>query len=182
MNYAEIKYCDIANGVGVRTTLFVSGCRHHCPGCFNPGTWDFATGEPFGVDVEDRILESLEPAYVGGLTLLGGEPLEPENQRPLADFLERVRARFPQKSIWLYTGFVWEDIVDGPSRAHTEDALKVLSQLDVLVDGPFVQAQKDITLRFRGSANQRIIDVPRTLEAGAVTLWQDDPVFDGHRW
>ncbi len=182
MNYAEIKYCDIANGAGVRTSLFVSGCRHHCPGCFNPGTWDFSAGKPFTLAVEEEIFESLEPSYVVGLTLLGGEPMEPENQAVLAGFLERLHRRHPSKTVWLYTGFTWDDIVGGQSRAHTKDAPRILAQLDVLVDGPFVLEKKNLMLRFRGSSNQRIIDVPRSLEAGKVCLWEDDPVFVDHRW
>lgn len=182
MNYAEIKYCDIANGVGVRTTLFVSGCRNGCEGCFNPLQWDFAAGRPFTPEVEDKILESLEPAYVTGLTLLGGEPMEPENQAGLLPLLRRVREHLPQKSIWLYTGFTWEALVDGPSRGHTEMLPELLGLVDVLVDGPFVLEQKDISLRFRGSSNQRIIDVGATLASGVVTLWEDEPVFASHSW
>ena len=182
MNYAEIKYWDIANGAGVRTSLFVSGCRHRCPGCFNEVAWSFDAGEPFTSAVEEKILESLEPSYVVGLSILGGEPMEPENQGPIADFLERMHERYPTKNVWLYTGFCWEDLVDRPSRAHTPDVRRVLDQLAVLVDGPFIEAEKDLMLRFRGSANQRIIDVPQSLASGEVCLWQDDPVFDGHRW
>lgn len=182
MNYAEIKHCDIANGPGVRTTLFVSGCRHHCPGCFNPGTWDFGAGRPFSPEVEEKVMASLEPAYVVGLTLLGGEPLEPENQGVLAGFLERLHDRMPQKNVWLYTGFVWEDIMGTASRAHTDVVGRILARLSVLVDGPFVLDKKDITLRFRGSSNQRLIDVPASLAAGEVRLWHDDPVFEGHSW
>jgi anaerobic ribonucleoside-triphosphate reductase activating protein len=182
MNYAEIKYCDIANGVGVRTTLFVSGCRHHCEGCFNPVQWDFAAGEPFTPEVEQKIMESLEPPYVAGLTILGGEPMEMENQAGLLPFLRRVRERFPQKSIWVYTGFTWEALTQGPSRATSEMVPQLLSLVDVLVDGPFVLPLKDISLRFRGSSNQRLIDVPATLASGEVTLWQDEPVFSSHAW
>jgi len=182
MNYAEIKYCDIANGVGVRTVLFVSGCRNGCEGCFNPLQWDFKAGEPFTSEVEDKILESLEPAYIAGLTLLGGEPMEPENQAGLLPFLNRVRERFPHKSIWLYTGFTWEALVEGPSRGHTEMIPELLGLLNVLVDGPFVLEQKDISLRFRGSSNQRLIDVPKSLAAGEVIWWEDEPVFASHSW
>lgn len=182
MNYADIKYCDIANGVGVRTTLFVSGCRNHCEGCFNTGTWSFELGEPFTAEVEERILESLEPAYVAGFTLLGGEPMEPENQEALLPFLQRTRERFPQKSIWLYSGFTWEELTQGPSRGCTSVTPALLRTLDVLVDGPFVLAKKDISLRFRGSSNQRLIDVPKTLAAGEVVWWEDEPVFATHGW
>ena len=182
MNYAEIKYCDIANGIGVRTTLFVSGCRHHCEGCFNPVQWDFAAGEPFTTEVEDQILQSLEPAYITGLTLLGGEPMEQENQAGLLPFLQRVKERFPEKGIWLYSGFTWEQLTQGPSRAYGKLVPQILDLLDVLVDGPFVLAKKDISLRFRGSSNQRLIDVPASLATGEVVLWQDEPVFATHSW
>ena len=182
MNYADIKYCDIANGVGVRTTLFVSGCRNHCAECFQPQTWDFGYGKEFTSEVEDEIITSLEPAYVTGLTLLGGEPMEPENQRGLLPFLRRVRAERPDKSIWLYTGFTWEQLTSQESRGNIEVTPELLGLIDVLVDGPFIIAQKDISLRFRGSRNQRIIDVPATLAAGEVVMWQDEPVFSTHSW
>ena len=182
MNYAEIKLCDIANGAGVRTTLFVSGCRHHCEGCFNPGTWSFEAGQPYTSKVEDGLIKSLEPVYVDGLTLLGGEPFEPENQEALLGLLRRVRSECPGKDVWAYSGFTWEQITSGPSRARTPEAQLMLQLIDVLVDGPFVLAQKDITLRFRGSANQRIIDVSRSLAAHEVILWEDDPLFTSHTW
>ena len=182
MNIAEVKYCDIANGSGVRTTLFVSGCRHACPGCFNEVAWSFAAGRPFTPELEDEILASLEPAYIAGISVLGGEPMEPENQLGLVDFLERVRERFPDKSIWAYTGFTWEDLHDPASRACTEVTARILSVLDVLVDGPFVEELHDLRLRFRGSSNQRLIDVPASLAAGAPILWADDPAFATHSW
>lgn len=182
MNYAEIKYCDIANGVGVRTTLFVSGCTHHCRGCFQPETWDFAFGKPFTSEVADAIIESLRPVYVNGLTVLGGEPMEPANQRVLVDLLERVRAELPDKTIWCYTGDHLEDLLDEGSPRRTEVTDRLLACLDVLVDGPFVFEQKDISLRFRGSANQRLIDVPATLASGEVTWWEDEPIFSTHAW
>lgn len=176
MNYAEIKYCDIANGVGVRTSLFVSGCTHHCKGCFQPETWDFAFGQPFTHDVEDEIIESLKPDHIAGLTILGGEPMEPENQEALAPFVARVRAEVSKTSIWVYTGDVWEDLVLGGAR-NTIDTANILQNIDVLVDGLFVEEQKDISLRFRGSANQRIIDVAASLAAGAIQLWGGDPAL-----
>lgn len=186
MNYAEIKHCDIANGVGVRTTLFVSGCRLHCPECFNEVAWDFRAGKPFDDAVADSIIESLEPDYISGLSVLGGEPMEPENQEGLVDFLERVRDRFPRgekraKTIWMYSGHTWEQLAPGGAWNLGEVTDRILDTLDVLVDGPFVKAEHDITLRFRGSRNQRIIDVPATLEsAGGVVEWADDPVFSTH--
>ena len=182
MNYGEIKKADIANGIGVRVSLFVSGCRNHCPGCFNAGAWSFEVGEPSTKAVEDALIESLAPAYVTGLSVLGGEPLEPENQRALLPFLRRVRAAQPHKGIWLYTGFTWEELLEGPSRAHTPEVRELLGQLDVLVDGRFVEELKDITLRFRGSSNQRLIDVPASLARGAVVGWQDEAVFASHAW
>ena len=173
MNYAAIKTCDIANGPGVRTSLFVSGCTHHCKGCFQPETWDFSYGEPFTQDVIDTILHSLEPAYVAGLTLLGGEPFEPKNQRALLPFLCRVRRELPQKTIWSFTGFTWEELHDPAAYPRCEVTDELLSLLDVLVDGRYVDALHDISLRFRGSSNQRIIDVPKTLQSGILTLWDE---------
>lgn len=180
MNYGNIKYCDIADGEGVRTTLFVSGCTHHCKNCFQPQTWDFGFGEVFTPEVEETLLKSLEPAYVDGLTVLGGEPMEPANQHALAPFLARVKERFPQKTIWMYTGDVYEDLVNPQSSRHTAATDALLSLVDILVDGPFVEAKKDITLRFRGSANQRIIDVAKSREAGRVVEWQDKAVYSTH--
>lgn len=182
MNYAEIKTFDIANGAGVRTSLFVSGCRHHCVECFNQEAWDFLAGAPFTREVEDRIMESLDVPYVDGLSLLGGEPLEPENQEALAPFLKRVRERFPNKNVWMWTGFTFEQLVTGEGRARTHYLAGILACVDVLVDGPFVLAQKDLLLRFRGSANQRILDLPSSLEAGEPVLWQDEAVFASHAW
>lgn len=170
MNYSEIKYCDIANGEGVRTTLFVSGCRLHCPGCFNQEAQDFSAGEEFSDETEALILESLEPTYVDGLTLLGGEPMEPENQRGLVAFVERVKERFPHKGIWCFTGYRLEDLLEG-GRRHIDATDRLLACIDVLVDGPYIAAEHDITLRFRGSSNQRIIDVKKTLSSGTLTLW-----------
>lgn len=180
MNYSEIKYFDIANGEGVRTSLFVSGCRHGCPGCFNPEQWDFTAGKPFSPEVQNEILESLAPEYVDGLSLLGGEPMEPENQHALVDFVERVREAYPGKTIWCYTGDLLEDLQNPESSRHTEVTDRLLAAIDVLVDGPFVQAHHDITLRFRGSSNQRIIDLPATLAQGIIKPWRDDPQFVSH--
>lgn len=176
MYYGEIKYSDIANGMGVRTTLFVSGCTHACPGCFQPETWAFDYGSEFTREVENEIIESLRPSWIAGLTVLGGEPFEPANQEALAPFLARVKEELPSKTIWAYTGDVFEDLVLGGARC-TIDTPQILQCLDVLVDGPFIEGKKDISLKFRGSANQRIIDVPATLAAGAIQLLQDDPAF-----
>ncbi len=177
MRYGNIKYCDIANGRGVRTSLFVSGCTHHCKGCFQPETWDFAYGEEFTDEVAARILESLEPAYVDGLTVLGGEPMEPENQRALLPLLREVRARFPQKDIWVFTGDTFDELQDDNCQRRIEATDELLSLIDVMVDGRFVEELKDISLRFRGSSNQRIIDMPRTLAEGSVQQWCDDATF-----
>lgn len=173
MNYCEIKKCDIANGEGVRTSLFVSGCTNHCEECFQPQTWDFAYGTPFTKEVEDEILKSLEPYYVNGLTLLGGEPFEPKNQRELVPFMRRVREAYPDKTIWCFTGFRLDDELwqDG-SYPRCEVTDEMLSMIDVLVDGRFVRALKDISLRFRGSSNQRLIDMKKTLQEKKIIPWE----------
>ncbi len=173
MNYATIKNCDIANGPGVRVSLFVSGCTHHCKGCFNEVAWDFAYGEPFTQEVEDRILAMLAPSHIKGITLLGGEPFEPQNQPALVKFLHRVRERYPEKTIWCFSGYLFDrDILPGRlgDPAITREMLRLL---DVLVDGPFILDKKDLTLRFRGSSNQRIIHVPASLAKGEIVLWED---------
>ena len=158
MNYASIRTCDIANGEGVRVSLFVSGCTHHCKGCFNEAAWDFAYGEPFTKKTENEILAALEPDFIDGLTLLGGEPMEPENQRALMPLLRRFREKFVDaKTLWIYTGCVLETDLKAESRWRTEVTDEMLSLTDVLVDGPFLEAKKDISLQFRGSSNQRII-------------------------
>ena len=170
MNYATIKNCDIANGPGVRVSLFVSGCTHRCPGCFNEVAWDFDYGEPFTEAVMDSILEMLRPDYIRGLTLLGGEPFEPQNQGPVVELLRRIKEEMPEKSIWAFSGYLFDqDILSG----RIGDCREYLSYLDVLVDGPFVLAKKNLSLRFRGSENQRLIDVPASLAAGEVVLWED---------
>ena len=172
MYYGEIKKCDIANGEGVRTSLFVSGCRRHCPFCFNYQTWDFNFGKEYTQEVEDEIVESLSPSYVKGLSLLGGEPFEPENQLELVKLLRRVKKEFPNKTIWCYTGNVLERDLLNKSFYTTEVTLEMLSLIDVLVDGEFVQDLENISLEFRGSSNQRIIDVKKTLETGEVVLYE----------
>ena len=170
MNYADIKKVDVANGPGVRVSLFVSGCTHHCKECFNPETWDFSFGSPFGEEQIAEILKLLDRSYIRGLSLLGGEPFEPENQQAVLELVRRVRAQLPQKDVWCYSGYLFEELAAGKVGAHSR---ALLEQLDILVDGPFVLEQKDLGLRFRGSANQRIIDVPASLKAGAVELWQE---------
>lgn len=167
MNYAAIKTYDIANGPGVRTVLFVSGCTRHCKDCFQPQTWDFDYGEPFTQEVAGQVLQTLAPPQIAGLTLLGGEPFEPRNCPAVLELVRQVRAAYPQKTIWAFTGFLYEELADEPV------AREIFSMLDVLVDGPFVAAQKNLTLRFRGSENQRLIDMKQTLQAGHVVLWDD---------
>ena len=172
MNYCEIKKCDIANGEGVRTTLFVSGCTNHCEECFQPQTWDFHYGLPFTKEVEDDIIASLQPYYVNGLTLLGGEPFEPSNPRALVPFLHRIRKECPNKNVWCFTGFTLDnELLRDGSHPRCEVTDEMLSLIDVLVDGRYVKALKDISLRFRGSSNQRLIDLPATLKSGKIVLW-----------
>lgn len=172
MNYGEIKNCDIANGEGVRVSLFVSGCTHHCKNCFNAQTWDFSFGSPFTEETEDMILNLLAPGYINGLSLLGGEPFEPDNQRALLPFLKRVRAAYPDKTIWCYSGYTLESDLLSESRARCEVTDEMLSCIDVLVDGEFIEEQKNISLAFRGSENQRVINVPKTLASGSL-VWYD---------
>ena len=170
MNYGNIKECDIANGPGERVSLFVSGCRHHCKGCFNEETWDFQYGNPYTEETEETIINFLKAGYIQGLSLLGGEPFEPENQHELVKLLRRVRETYPEKDIWCYSGYLYDvDMVPG-GRVYTDVTEEMLSYLDVLVDGRFVEAQKDVTLHFRGSRNQRIIDVKKSCEANEVVL------------
>jgi anaerobic ribonucleoside-triphosphate reductase activating protein len=170
MNYAEIKNCDIANGPGVRVTLFVSGCTHKCPGCFNEVAWDFDYGQPFTQETIDQILDLLRPSYIRGLTLLGGEPFEPQNQREVVELLRQIKKELPEKSIWAFSGYLFDkDILSG----RLGDCSEYVSYLDVLVDGPFVEAKKNLSLRFRGSENQRLIDVPASLSSGEIVLWSD---------
>ena len=174
MNYGEIKTTDIANGQGVRTSLFVSGCTHHCKGCFNEETWDFNFGKPFTKEVEDEIIETLRPAYIAGLTILGGEPMEVVNQKVLRPFIDRVRAEVPGKNIWIYSGYTWEELTDEENkRCHCEETNEILKNIDVLVDGEFKLDLKNISLKFRGSSNQRIIDVKKSLEENAVELIEE---------
>lgn len=172
MNYATIKKRDIANGPGVRVSLFVSGCTHRCPGCFNEVAWDFSYGEPFTPQVEEELLTLMGPEFVAGMTLLGGEPFEPANQRALLPFLRRVKERFPQKTLWCYSGYTLEEL-QGESRARCSATDEMLALLDVLVDGRFILEKKNIRLRFRGSENQRLIDMNKTREAGEIVLWDD---------
>ena len=173
MNYATIKSFDVANGPGIRVSLFVSGCTHRCPGCFNEVAWDFDYGQPFNQDTIDRILSMLKPGHIKGLTILGGEPFDPRNQAAIVELLRQVKAKYPEKSIWAFSGYLFDrDILSG-RLGDWEITKEYLSYLDVLVDGPFVEAKKNLNLRFRGSENQRLIDVPASLSSGEIVLWED---------
>ena len=172
MYYGEIKKCDIANGEGVRVSLFVSGCTHHCPGCFNQDTWDFCYGKEYTDETEQEILDALSPDYINGLSLLGGEPFEPQNQKVLVQLLRKVREQYPQKTVWCYSGYLFDRELLSESRARCEYTDEMLSMIDILVDGRFVEKLKDIRLVFRGSSNQRIIDVKRSLQNGDIVAWE----------
>ena len=174
MNWAEIKTNDIANGEGVRTSLFVSGCRHHCKNCFNDIAWDFGYGELFTEENMEKIFDSIDHPWINGVTLLGGEPFEPENQRVLVPFLVMLREKFPDKTVWCYTGFTIEQILgksEPKSRAATDVSNEMLSLIDVLVDGPYVESLHDISLKFRGSSNQRVIDMKKSIESNKIVLY-----------
>ncbi|MEE1399406.1 MAG: anaerobic ribonucleoside-triphosphate reductase activating protein [Bulleidia sp.] len=173
MHYGNIKNYDIADGEGVRVTLFCSGCTNRCEGCFQPETWDFCYGKEYTKETEDQLIQMLTNPNIQGLTLLGGDPFEPSNQRTLITLLRRVKQELPTKDVWAYTGFVYEqDLLEG-QRKHTEVTDEMLSYIDVLVDGPFVIDQKDISLYFRGSTNQRVIDMPKTLKSGNVVIYHE---------
>ena len=183
MNYSEIKTCDIANGPGVRTSIFVSGCRNKCPDCFNPETWGFKSGKLFTEDTINYIIETMEPNYVDGLSILGGEPLEPENQFTVLQLINKVKYVYPKKTIWLWTGFVWEDILNNPDcRANSFITHTIISDVDVVVDGPFEKDKKDLMLRFKGSSNQRLIDIHKSCATNEVVIWHDDAIFEKHEW
>ncbi len=174
MHYAEIKTCDIANGPGIRVSLFVSGCTHRCQNCFNEETWNFQYGKPFTAETENELIDALRPAYIKGLTLLGGEPLEQSNQRGLLPFVRRVKKELPDKSIWCYTGYTFETDVLERMCTEWEETRELLSYFDVLVDGEFVQEKKDMGLQFRGSSNQRLIRVAESLREGKTVLWNGE--------
>lgn len=174
MNYAEIKFCDVANGPGVRTSLFVSGCTHHCKGCFNEIAWDFNYGTPFTENTITAILDSMKPDYISGLTVLGGEPFEPENQPDVLSLLRRVKETYPQKSIWCFTGYLFDKDITDNMCVNLEHTKELISFIDVIVDGPFILEKKDLMLRFKGSSNQRTIDVPASINAGEVILYNLD--------
>ena len=173
MNYATIKTHDVANGTGVRVSLFVSGCTHRCKGCFNAEAWDFSYGDLYTPEVEEAILQALEPSYIKGLSLLGGEPFEPQNQPTVLGLCEKVKARYPEKTIWCYSGYDFERHILAGKLGDPEITDRLIHFIDVLVDGEFVEAEKDLRLRFKGSANQRIIDVQASLAADEVILWNN---------
>lgn len=183
MNYAKINKCDIANGEGVRVTLFVCGCRNRCPGCFQPETWDFNYGNVFTSEIAEEIFRALENPSVRGLTILGGEPMEPENQRALLPFLLEFKHRFPQKTVWLYTGNLYEELMGemGEHRTHIDITEKILSTIDILVDGRYIDEEKSLGLRFRGSKNQRVIDMNETRKTGEPVIWsgcREDKMYE----
>ena len=169
MNYSGIKTFSIENGTGVRVSLFVSGCRHHCKGCFNEETWDFCHGDLFTKEVEEQIIEAMRPDYMTGITLLGGDPGEPENQEALLPLLRRISQELPEKTVWMYTGYLLEDFKPG-NRAYCNATEEFLRACDVVVDGPFIMEKKNLSIKFRGSENQRIINMPKTIEAGEIVL------------
>ena len=170
MNYGEIKYCDVANGPGVRTSLFVSGCTHHCKGCFNPKTWDFEYGKPFTEKEEEEILESLKPDYIHGFTLLGGEPFEYVNQQGVLPLLKKIKQQFPDKNIWAFSGYLFDKEIVGDMCKKWPETMEMLECIDVLVDGRFEIEKKNLMLKFKGSENQRTIDVRKSLDMGRVVL------------
>lgn len=174
MNYAEIKQYDVANGTGVRVSIFVSGCTHHCKHCFNEETWDFNYGRPFSETEVHQIVEYLKPDYVAGLSVLGGEPFEPSNQEGLLPLLQAVKKEYPEKDIWCYTGYLFDKQILEDMCGKSEVTRQMLSCIDILVDGRFVEEKKNLKLRFRGSENQRIIDVKKSLEQGQVIHWEHE--------
>ncbi len=172
MHYGAIKNHDVANGAGVRVSLFVSGCRNHCKGCFQPETWSFTYGKEFTEETEDEIIKLLEPSFIQGLTILGGDPMEPENQRALLPFLKRVRETYKDKDIWMYSGYTLEELTGGNPHCAIDVTADILRNINVLVDGRFDETLRNLTLQFRGSSNQRIIDVQLTLRTGDLILWE----------
>ena len=171
MYYAKINKCDIANGEGIRVSLFVSGCRNRCKGCFQPETWDFYYGTEFTQSTAEQIFSAVNNPSIRGITILGGEPMEPENQKELLPFIKEFKARFPDKTVWIYTGNTYGELT-GEHRTHTEHTEELLSLVDILVDGRFVEEEKSLGLRFRGSKNQRVIDMNETRKNGSITIWQ----------
>ena len=181
MRYNLIRKMDISDGPGVRVSVFMQGCEFHCPECFNKETWDFNYGNLFSEQVAQMIYDECSPDYITGLSILGGEPLEPQNQRGLYEFIKEFKKRYPQKTIWCYSGYTYEQLTDkNEKRCHIDITDEILKMIDILVDGEFADELKDITLRFRGSSNQRIIDMNKTRVAGKITIWEDNPIFATH--
>ena len=176
MNYATIKPFDVANGPGVRVSLFVSGCTHHCKNCFNSEAWDFNYGEPYTEAQTQQILDALKPDYIKGFSLLGGEPFEPQNQQVLCEVLEKIKAAYPDKTIWCYSGYLFDDDLLAGRLCDPSITMRMLNCIDILVDGEFVDEKKDLTLRFKGSSNQRIIDVQASLKEGKIIRWSEDRI------
>lgn len=173
MNYAKIKKCDVANGPGVRVSLFVSGCTHHCKNCFNKEAWDFNYGKCFNQDAETEIIEALKPDHIQGLSLLGGEPMEKSNQEGLLPLVKKVKETYPNKSIWCYSGYTFDEQILTGKANDNEVTKELLENIDYIVDGEFVDELKNPSLKFRGSSNQRIIDVKNSLKNGTITLWEN---------
>ena len=173
MHYGAIKNTDIANGAGVRVSLFVSGCRNKCQGCFQPETWSFTYGKEFTNDTEDELINMLAPSYIRGITILGGDPFEPENQRELAPFIRRIREECQGKDIWMYSGYTYEQLTGGNPHCAIDVTPEILGNIDVLIDGRYEESLRNLSLQFRGSSNQRIIDVKQTLASGRVVLWEE---------
>lgn len=171
MNYADIKQYDVANGPGVRVSVFVSGCTHYCKGCFNEEAWDFSYGQPFTEETIATILRYMQPSYVKGLTVLGGEPMEPQNQPAVLDLLKKVKENYPEKSVWMFSGYDYEKDMLGRMWEEVPETREILSCIDVLVDGKFVEELKNLSLRFKGSSNQRTILVQESLQAGKIILY-----------
>lgn len=168
MHYSSIKYYDTANGLGVRTTLFVSGCRNHCKGCFQPETWNFSNGNEFTKEIENKIIESLKEDYIKGLTLLGGDPFEEENQETLLPFIKKIKEIYPNKDIWAYTGYIYDKDLIAGGKKHTQYTDELISLIDILVDGPFIEEQKTLMLKFKGSSNQRVINLKETMKNNKI--------------
>lgn len=174
MNYADIKYIDVANGPGIRVSLFVSGCTHHCKGCFNEETWDFNYGKPFTEEQIEEIIKYLEPGHIKGLSLLGGEPFEYSNQQGLLPLLRRIKECYPNKDVWCYTGYLFDKDIQDKMMLNWPETRELINYIDVLVDGEFKEELKDLKLRFKGSSNQRIIDVKKSIESNSIILWEGE--------
>lgn len=171
MNYAGIEPLNITNGPGLRVCLFVSGCNRHCKNCFNPETWDFNYGEHFDENATKKVLKYLSETPINGLTILGGEPMEKQNQKDVANLILTVRKKLPEKTIWVFSGFTYEELTD-PTKALTDYTTQILDNIDVLVDGPFIEEKKDLSLKFRGSSNQRLIDMNKTRKEGRIVTYE----------